>query len=321
VTGLDIVALPGSSTTSLGVTMDVVSAANRLAERAVFDVRVLSTDVPRVRLREGASVESRSIASARARDVVVVLGLGAALPEEIAARVALPDVTDAAAWLYKGWRRGALVAASCTGVFVLGRAGLLVGRRCTSTWWLIPALRTLVPSCEATLDSMVTEHDRVWTAGAAFAHIDLMLALVARLSGAALAAEVARHLVVEQRASQARFVVPSFLAAQDPLASRVEALIRRRLAAAPSLDEMAAKVGVSSRTLARRLAAATGLSPMRFAQKIRVDAAIHMLQTTRKAIDAVAHEVGFEDASALYRLMLRHTGKPPSAFRGRAASL
>ena len=58
---------------------------------------------------------------------------------------------------------------------------------------------------------------------------------------------------------------------------------------------------------------------MRFVQKIRVDAAIHLLQTTRMAVDAVAHDVGFEDASALYRLMLRHTGKPPSAFRARAS--
>src|SRR5262245_64648520 len=72
--GLDIIALAGSSTTSLGVTMDVISAANRLAERALFDTRVLSPDAPRVRLREGASVEARAIASARSRDPAVGAG-------------------------------------------------------------------------------------------------------------------------------------------------------------------------------------------------------------------------------------------------------
>src|SRR5262249_29895818 len=158
----------------------------------------------------------------RSRDVAVVLGLGAALPDEIEARIAQPDVDVVSAWLGRAWRRGAIVAASCTGVFLLGRAGLLDGRRCTSTWWLGPALKALQPDCDATLDSMVIQHERVWTAGAAFAHIDLMLALVARLAGTALAGDVARHLVVEQRPSQARFVVPSFLAAQDPLASRIE---------------------------------------------------------------------------------------------------
>jgi transcriptional regulator GlxA family with amidase domain len=313
--GLDIVALPGASTASLGITLDVVAAARRLSGAAVFDARVLSTHSPQVRLRDGVSVEARSLTGARARDIVVVLGLGAASPAEIEARIAAPDVALAATWLTRAWQRGAIVASSCTGVFVLGYAGLLAQRRCTTTWWLLPALKALEPSCEVTHDSMVTEHERVWTAGAAFAHIDLMLALAARTGGVALAAEIAKHLVVEQRASQARFVAPSFLAAQDPLASRVEAFVKQRLAREVSLGDMADVVGVGTRTLGRRITAATGLSPMRFVQKIRLDAAIHLLQTTRMAVDTVAREVGFEDASALYRLVLRHTGKPPSAFR------
>ena len=315
---VDILALPGASATSLGVTMDVLWAAGQLRDLPGFDVRVVSPQAPEVVLRGGVSVKAAALESARPRDVVVVLGLGSAAPEAIGRRMAAPDVGAAAPWVAKAWQRGATVAASCSGVFVLAQAGLLQGRRCTSTWWLVPALRKLVPSCEASLDSMVTEDARLWTAGAAFAHIDLMLALLAHLAGAGLAGEVARHLLVEPRTSQARFVAPSFLAAQDPLALRVEGQIRKRLSRAQSLDELAGAVGVSPRTLTRRIQAATGCTPMRFLQKIRVDAAIHLLQTTRLPIDAVAHEIGFEDASALYRLVRRQTGKPPSAFRGPA---
>lgn len=312
---LDILVLDHTSPSSVGITTDVLSAANRLAGRRLFDRRVLGVDAPSVRLRGGMTIEAQPLTTARARDVVVLPGLGAATPEEIGVRLAQPDAQVAAEWLRKAWAQGATVASSCSGVFVLAQAGLLEGRRCTSTWWLVPLLKAASPGCEATLDAMVTEHDRVWTAGASLAHIDLMLGLVAHFAGPALAGEVARHLVVEPRASQARFVAPAFLAAHDPLAGRVEQLVRQRLANAPSLNELADEVAVSPRTLARRLAAATGLTPMRFVQKIRVDAALHALQTTRTPIDQIARDVGFEDASALYRLMQRHTGKPPSAFR------
>lgn len=312
---IDILALAHCSPASLGITTDVLGAANRLAGRRLFDSRVLSPDAPAVALRNGMSIEALPLVSARGRDLVVLPGLGAATPDELVERLAQPDVQEAAAWLGGAWRQGATVAASCSAVFVLGLAGLLEGRRCTSTWWLVPELKAQVPGCDATLDAMVTEDERIWTAGASLAHIDLMLGLVARFGSAGLVADVARHLVVEPRASQARFVAPTFLAAQDPLARRVETLVRQNLPAVPSLDDIAGRMAVSPRTLSRRLTAATGLTPMRLVQKIRLDAALHALQTTRTPVDQVARDVGFEDASALYRLVQRHTGKPPSAYR------
>lgn len=312
---IDILALAQCSPAALGITTDVLGAANRLAGRRLFDSRVLSPDAPAVALRNGMSIEALPLVSARGRDLVVLPGLGAATPDELVERLAQPDAQEAAAWLGGAWRQGATVAASCSAVFVLGLAGLLEGRRCTSTWWLVPELKAQVPGCDATLDAMVTEDERIWTAGASLAHIDLMLGLVARFGSAGLAADVARHLVVEPRASQARFVAPTFLAAQDPLARRVETLVRQNLPAVPSLDDIAGRMAVSPRTLSRRLTAATGLTPMRLVQKIRLDAALHALQTTRTPVDQVARDVGFEDASALYRLVQRHTGKPPSAYR------
>lgn len=313
---LDVLALTDASVAAVGVTLEVLDAANRLARRKVFDARVVSTAAS-ARLRNGVRVVAQPIGRADPRDVVVVPGLGCTTPGEVARRMADRDVQRAAKWLQQAHAGGGIVAASCSAVFVLAKAGLLEGRRCTSTWWLVPVLATTSPGSDATLDTMVVEDDRVWTAGASFAHIDLMLALVARCTGPALAADVARHLVVEQRVSQARFVAPSFLAAQDALAGRVEALVRRRLGEPVTLQQLADEVGTSVRTLSRRIEAATGLSPMQFVQKIRLDTALHRLQTTREPIEAIAQQVGFADGSALYRLLLRHTGKPPGAFRER----
>jgi transcriptional regulator GlxA family with amidase domain len=311
---VDIIALGGTSAASLGVTVDVLDAANRLAGRKLFCWRMLgSTRIARA--RGGISAATEPLRKARSRDLVVIPGLGAATKEEIVDRLAVADARAASLWLEQARRRGSVVAASCTGVFLLGRAGLLDGRHCTTTWWLITALSALFPRCHPSVDSMVMSDDAVWTAGASLAHIDLMLALVAHFASPALADEVARYMIVDQRSSQARFVVPTHLASRDPLVRQVEMFVRGRIKRQIRLDEIAEAVAIVPRTLSRRLADATGLSPMRFVQKVRLDAALHLLQTTRVSLDKIAEEVGFAEQSALYRLILRHTGQTPSSLR------
>lgn len=312
---VDILVLEGSSPSALGITLDVLDAVNKLAGEPVFEWRTIVTGGSFVRLRGGISVPARPLSKAKPRDLVVVLGLGAETDAAVENRIRAPDALAAAKWLRSAWRGGSTVAASCTGVFLLGQAGLLDGRCCTTTWWLTAKLKSLFPESLPDTDSMLTDDSRVWTAGAAFAHIDLMFGLVARFAGPALAEDVARYTVVDQRASQARYVMPAFLAAQDPVARKVEAYVRRRLAKPFTLRDLAQQTGTTTRTLNRRLSLATGLSPMRFAQKIRVDAALHLLQTTRLSLEVVAERVGFEDSSALYRLIRRHTGRSPSLFR------
>lgn len=314
-TNIDLIVLKEASPAAVGVSIDVLDAVNRIAGQRLVNWRALSPSGAQTGTRGGLLMPAQPLVRAQARDIVIIPGLGAGTEAEVTARLAEPDAAQAARWVARAWGRGATVAASCTAVFVLGAAGLLDGRRCTSTWWLVPALQAAFPLARASADAMVTEQDRVWTAGAAFAHIDLMLALVSRFVGPGLAESVARHLVVDQRASQARYVIPAHLSAHDPLACRIEAEVRDRLGGTITLNGLAAATGVTTRTLARRIHAATGLSPMRFVQKIRLDTALHLLQSTRLPLEAVAERLGFADAATLYRLVRRHTGQAPGAFR------
>jgi transcriptional regulator GlxA family with amidase domain len=313
--GLDVIVPPGGSAAALGITVDVTEAVNRLAERPVFDLRFLGVRAGE-QVRGGVVAPTIPLAEAgAARDLVVVLGTGAGDQPTLEALLASPDSGAITDWLGAASRSGAAVAASCTAAFFLGSAGLLDGRRCTTTWWLVPWLARRHPLCDARTDAMVVEDDGVWTAGASFAHMDLMLTLVARHGGPALADEVARRLVVDERTSQARYVAPSHLAASDPMARGLEVYVRERMPAPATLDEIADAMGVSVRTLARRVRASTGLAPMKFVQKIRLDTALHLLQTTRLPHDEIAARVGFADPVALYRLVRRQTGHAPSSFR------
>ncbi len=312
-TAIDLIVLKGASPAGVGISIEVLDAVNRIAGQRLVTWRILSPAGAQTSARGGLLIPAQPMVRAQPRDIAIVAGLSAGDEAELAARLAEPDAIQAARWINRAWARGTTVAASCSGVFLLGKAGLLDGRRCTASWWLTPTLQAAFPQAQPGADAMVVEQDRVWTAGAGLAHVDLMLALVGRFLGPEIADSTARHLAADRRASQACYVIPTDLAARDPLACRVEAVVRDRPAA--TLADLAAATGVPARTLARRIQAATGLSPMRFVQKIRLDSALHLLQSTRLPLDAVAERLGFADAATLYRLVRRHTGRSPGSFR------
>jgi len=132
----------------------------------------------------------------------------------------------------------------------------------------------------------------------------------------ALSVSNSRNLGRQLRKSrQARFFIPVHLAFQDPLVRRVEAFVKANVGDHIGLDDIARAMAVAPRTLNRRITDATGMPPMKFVQKIRLDMALHKLKTTRKSLHLVAEDVGFAEPSALYRLIVRHTGQTPSSLR------
>lgn len=317
--GLDVLVLEGASASAAGTTIDVVAAANRIAGKPSFDLRFVSPE-PRVNLRGGLVADAQPLAHTTPRDVIVTPGLGAATAEEMAARLGAPDIAIAGQWLSRTGARSGHVAASCTAVFVLGAAGLLDGRRCVTTWWLGAELAQVAPAAHVAIDEMVVRDGPIWTAGSAFAHIDLMLALMRHLGGAALADELANRLVADQRTSQAGFLIPSHLAARDETVAALESYVRSRIDQVHTLESLADRCGVSPRTLARRTGKAAGLSPMQLVQRVRLERALHLLRTTRMPLEEVAAAVGLADPATLHRLVKRHTGRSPGALRPSAGA-
>ncbi len=312
--GLDILVLEHASAAAVGATVDIVSAANRIHGSRMFDLRFVSTQ-NRVEFRGGLVTQAQPLERARPRDAVITPGLGAADPEEIEERLSHSDVGDAGQWLARAHARGADVAASCTAVFILAAAGLLNGRRCVTTWWLGTDLARVAPEADVVIDEMVVRDGPIWTAGSAFAHIDLMLALMRHFGGAELTDQIASRLVVDERTSQASFLIPSHLAARDETVARLERFVRSNLDQPHTLDSLACWCGVSPRTLARRTEKAVGLTPMQLVQRARLARSLHLLRTTRMSLEEVATAVGLADPATLHRLVKRHTGRSPGALR------
>lgn len=192
---------------------------------------------------------------------------------------------------------------------------MLDGRLATTSWWLAPVFRGRYPAVTVDDTRMVTTSDGITTAGAAFSHVDLALAIV-RAHSPALADVVRRFLVIDDRPSQAAYTIPSALAAYDPLVSSFEQWVRARLADPLSIAAAARDLGVSERTLQRAVGRTLGCSPIRFVQDLRVERARHLLSTTDLPMATVARRVGYENPGALRTLLRDRVGVTARSLRG-----
>ena len=316
-TEIEVLILAGASPSSVAVTLEVLATANRLAAGR--------TGGPPFRAwTSGSGAEAWSAvldvaAPAERPDLLIVPGLALTTAEAIEGRLHDPDMHAAAARLVWARDAGIEVATSCSGAFLLAQAGLLAGRRATTSWWLAPLLARMHPDIELTMDELIVRDGGVTTAGAAMAQMDLMLSLVARLAGASLAARCSRYLLMDERRSQSRYMALSYLAAADDQVARAEAWARGRLDQDLKVADLAAAAGLAPRTFARRVEQAAGLSPIRFLQRMRIEAATDLIETTRLSVEEIARRVGYADPSALRRIMQREGGRQPSHVRRASA--
>jgi transcriptional regulator GlxA family with amidase domain len=238
---------------------------------------------------------------------VIVPAIGFKMPDALQRALTRPDIRDAAAELQQWAARGATMSAACIGTFVLAESRLLDDHDATTTWWLAPLFRTRYPAVRLDESHMLVKSGRIVTAGAALSHMDLALWLI-RQHSPKLAALTAKYLIVDSRPSQSAYVLTDHLIHNDPLVERFERWARSRLAHGFSLDEAAKAVASSKRTLARRMHAVLGKSPLSYFQSLRVERAVHLLKTGNESVDQIAVRVGYADGVTLRTLLRRHLG-------------
>jgi transcriptional regulator GlxA family with amidase domain len=314
---IDVLVLEGASPASVAITFDLLRVANRIrasaGRPACFDVRTSGSGS--MWAQNLARIAPGSAADGRA-DVVIVPGLAWMDEQLVRNGLQRPDAELARESLRAAFRSGAEIASSCSAVFLVASAGLLEARRATTTWWLAPLFRQLFPNVVLDIDAMVVTDGSLTTAGAAMAQLDLMLTIIARHAGPDLADRCAQFLLLDQRRSQSRYMALSYLTAADERISRAERWARARLHQAFSMSDLAEAAGLGLRTFARRCERVTGLSPMKLVQRLRVERALELLETTRLTLEEISEQVGYAEPSTLRKLF--HREAAPSARTLRA---
>ena len=313
-----IIALETAMASSVSITIDVLSVANRICEAAgrphPFAIRIEGSgaDMFRPFLTFPESTHDRA-------DIVIVPGQlykGAGTPF---ARMQDQDVCKACQIIRTAYDKGADLLSSCTGTILLAREGLLDGRLATAAWWLAPAMAKAFPKIRLDAASLIATDGRITTAGAAMAQMDLMVMTVARYAGPKVADACLRWMLLDRRQSQTPYMALDLLAASSASVSRAVAWARPRLDKPLSVNEIAGAAGQSPRTFARRVAEATGMSPVQLLQRLRLERAVELLESSDIPFEEISYRVGYTDTTTLRRIIRDVTGLNPRDIRARAA--
>jgi len=208
---------------------------------------------------------------------------------EVAA--ANPALVD---WLRQRATQARRVASVCTGAFLLAAAGLLDGHRAVTHWKDCARLAQRFPAVRVEPDPIFVRDGRVRTSAGVTAGIDLALALVEEDLGRSLALAVARYMVVflKRPGGQAQFSAALALQAADDRFGALHDWINRHLSDDLSLSVLADRAGMSERSFSRHYAQATGQTPARAIERLRVEAARRLLSESRTPVKRVAQQIG-----------------------------
>jgi transcriptional regulator GlxA family with amidase domain len=212
------------------------------------------------------------------------------------------------------------VASVCTGAFALAEAGLLDGRRATTHWLQCQALQEQYPAVEVDPDPIFIKDGNVATSAGVTAGIDLALALVEDDLGRDAALSIARGLVVFLRrpGNQAQFSaqLSAQVAKRAPLRD-VQQWIAEHPAGDLSVEALAEKARLSPRHFARAFAAEVGMTPGRYVERTRLEAARSRLEDTAEGIEQTARACGYRTPEAMRRAFIEALGISPAEYRRR----
>ena len=221
--------------------------------------------------------------------------------------------------LLEAHERGARLVSLCVGAFVLGATGLLNGRRATTHWKFIDQMAHAFPLIRIQPDVLYVDEQDILTSAGSAAGIDLCLHIIRKDFGTVVANNVARRAVVSphREGGQAQFIDKPVGEEAHPWLSRLLEWTHTRLHTQVTVSQLAREAHTSKRTLSRRFAETTGMSPLRWITVLRVRRAKDLLETTALSIEDVAEQCGFGSAAALRHHFRNRVKLSPNIYRDR----
>jgi transcriptional regulator GlxA family with amidase domain len=324
VVSVAVLALAGGASIGPAGFMDVLGKADRswqlhagAAWTPLFDITLVGLDSEPVRCRDGILLQPHcGAADLPPPDLVVVPAF-----DDENLMDSLADNRDWVPWLKTWHAKGARIASSCIGAFLLAEAALLDGRPATTHWMFADTLRSRYPAVRVAVDRLIVDAGDVITSGGATTFLSLVIYLVERFGGHERAALARKVLLIDGgRTSQLPYLASTPIREHgDELVLQVQDYIDAHLDMPTRSDDLAQRFGVSQRTLARRFKAATDASVNGYVQQSRVLLAKKLLETSDLSIEQIRSATGYLDPAAFRRAFRQAAGVSPRQYRDKYA--
>jgi len=322
---VSLVALPDAVVSTLFGIFDVMNAfplmgasSPALGARAPFQIEIVGETMGPLELASGVPVSvRRAVATVEASDIVIVPSV--LLRSEGWKTGRYPRLVD---WLHAMHDRGAVLCSACSGIFLLAETRLFDGKDATVHFGYARAFAATYPAVSIHPERVLVisgEREELVSSGASTTWHDLVLYLIARYAGSTIAQEVARLFALQwhQDGLTPYMIFEGKSDHGDGAIQAAQQWLGDHFSVANPVEKMIMRSKLAERTFKRRFASATGLTPIAYVQRLRIEDAKRRLERTDASVDEISWRVGYEDAAFFRRLFKRTTGLTPGAYRKR----
>ncbi len=321
---VSIVAVPDAAVSTLSGIYDVLNAFTLMGEparadsRVPFHIEIVGEAAGPLELASGLPINvQRPIAEIETTDIVIVPSV--LLRPEGWKKGRYPCLVD---WLQTMYDRGAVLCSACSGIFLLAETGLFDGKDATVHYVYADTFATCFPAVPIHPERVLVIsglREELVSSGASMTWHDLVLYLIARYAGSTAAQEVARLFALQwhQDGLTPYIVFEGKRGHGDGDIQSAQQWLNNHFSVASPVEEMIKRSRLAERTFKRRFTNATGLTPIAYVQRLRIEDAKRRLERTDATIDEISWQVGYEDPAFFRRLFKRTTGLAPGAYRRR----
>jgi len=308
-----LMAFTGGNASSIAGPLEVLRyASERLIDKTPISVTVASKDGSEVTCDDGVNIiPTSSVDEIRDIDLVFLAGMPSNIDE------AIDSNSDTINWIRDQHAQGTTFAAVCPTQALLAHAGLTRGKSVNMHWSLINDARRRWPSTNWTADRMVVEDTKLYSCCGAAAAIDLTLHIIEHLCGRESVLMCAQWFQTGLPGTR-QHIPPAMFGCLTPEKTdmaRITTWIHEHYHESINFEILSSHYGMSWRTFYRHFLKTTGDSPKVYLQKLRLNAARHMLETNGGTIDQICERVGYSNPAFFRMLFKRYIGMTPSCYR------
>jgi transcriptional regulator GlxA family with amidase domain len=317
---VSVVALPDVAVSTLFGIFDVMNALVNVSRAGTqpFQVDIVGEAMGPLKLASGIPIDvQRSVDTVETSDIVIVPSV--VLKSRVWQTDRHPRLVE---WLCRMHERGAVLCSACSGIFLIAETGLFDGKDATVHYDYAPEFAALYPTVPIHPERVLViagSRDELVSSGASTTWHDMTLYLIARFAGSTIAQELARMFALQWHQDGLTPFIP-FKGKSDHGDGEIQSAqewLSKHFSVKNPVDEVIKRSKLSERTFKRRFVSATGLAPIAYVQRLRIEDAKRRLERTDAPVDEISWKVGYEDAAFFRRLFKRTTGLAPGAYRKR----